>query len=106
MTYVRYLSLLLAVWIPATAQVAPMLNLVVLEGEGATNNIRQRTAREPVVQVEDENHKPVAGAIVVFTLPSNGAGGTFANGARTLTMVRDSKRHAAAPGFHPNPSNG
>ena len=47
MTYVRYLSLLLAVWIPAAAQVAPMLNLVVLEGEGATNNIRQRTAREP-----------------------------------------------------------
>src|ERR1039458_9556056 len=34
---VRYLSLLLALWIPATAQVAPMLNLVVLEGEGATN---------------------------------------------------------------------
>ena len=55
---VRYLSLLLALWIPATAQVAPMLNLVVLEGEGATNNIRQRTARDPVVQVEDENHKP------------------------------------------------
>ena len=52
----RYLSLLLALWIPATAQVAPMLNLVVLEGEGATNNIRQRTAREPIVQVQDENH--------------------------------------------------
>lgn len=68
----RFVSLLLALWIPASAQVAPMLNLVVLEGEGATNNIRQRTAREPIVQVEDENHKPVAGAIVVFTLPSNG----------------------------------
>jgi hypothetical protein len=102
MTYVRYLSLLLAVWIPATAQVTPMLNLVVLEGEGATNNIRQRTAREPVVQVQDENHKPVAGAIVVFTLPSNGAGGTFANGARTLTMVSDNQGQAVARGFRPN----
>ena len=81
-----------------------MLNLVVLEGEGATNNIRQRTAREPIVQVEDENHKPVAGAIVVFTLPSNGAGGTFANGARTLTMVSDSKGQAVARGFRPNGS--
>src|SRR5450631_954329 len=99
---VRYLSLLLALWIPATAQVAPMLNLVVLEGEGATNNIRQRTAREPVVQVEDENHKPIAGAIVVFTLPSNGAGGTFANGARTLSMVSDSKGQAVARGLRPN----
>ena len=102
MTYVRYLSLLLAVWIPAAAQVAPMLNLVVLEGEGATNNIRQRTAREPIVQVQDENHKPVAGAIVVFTLPSNGAGGTFANGARTLSMVSDNQGQAVARGFRPN----
>ena len=79
-----------------------MLNLVVLEGEGATNNIRQRTAREPVVQVQDENHKPVAGAIVVFTLPSNGAGGTFANGARTLSMVSDNQGQAVARGFRPN----
>src|SRR5450631_3748276 len=99
---VRYLSLLLALWIPATAQVAPVLNLVVLEGEGATNNIRQRTAREPVVQVQDENHKPVAGAIVVFTLPSNGAGGVFANGARTLSMVSDNQGQAVARGFRPN----
>ena len=98
----RIVSLLLALWVPATAQVAPMLNLVVLEGEGATNNIRQRTAREPVVQVQDENHKPVAGAIVVFTLPSNGAGGTFANGARTLSMVSDSQGRAVARGFHPS----
>jgi hypothetical protein len=79
-----------------------MLNLVVVEGEGATNNIRQRTAREPVVQVEDENHKPIAGAVVVFTLPSNGAGGTFANGAQTLSMVSDSKGQAVAHGFRPN----
>ena len=95
----RIVSLLLALWVPATAQVAPMLNLVVLEGEGATNNIRQRTAREPVVQVQDENRKPVAGAIVVFTLPSNGAGGTFANGSRTLSMVSDNQGRAVARGF-------
>jgi hypothetical protein len=98
----RHLAILLALWFPATAQAAPMLNLVVVEGEGATNNIRQRTARDPVVQVEDENHKPVAGAIVVFTLPSNGAGGAFANGARTLSMVSDSKGQAVAHGFRPN----
>jgi hypothetical protein len=98
----RHLALLLALWFPATTQAAPTLNLVVVEGEGATNNIRQRTARAPVVQVEDENHKPIAGAIVVFTLPSNGSGGAFANGARTLTMVSDSKGQAVANGFRPN----
>jgi hypothetical protein len=83
-----------------------MLNLVVVEGEGAINNIRQRTAREPVVQVQDENHRPVAGAVVVFTLPSNGAGGTFVNGARTLTVNTDSKGQAAAHGLRPNAVKG
>ena len=84
----RALSVLLAVLVslpfpvrlPAQAQ-AGQLNLVIVEGEGAINNIRQRTAREPIVQVEDENHRPVAGAAVVFALPSNGASGVFANGA-------------------------
>ena len=98
----RCLSILLAFCITATAQVAPMLNLVVVEGEGAVNNIRQRTAREPIVQVQDENHKPVAGAIVVFTLPSNGAGGTFAGGAHTLTVATDSQGQAVAHGLKPN----
>src|ERR1019366_8655424 len=98
----RRLAILLALWIPATTQAAPMLNLVVVEGEGATNNIRQRTARAPVVQVEDENNKPVAGAIVVFTVPSSGGGGAFSNGVRTLTMVSDSKGQAVAEGFRPN----
>jgi len=81
---------------------AGQLNLVIVEGEGATNNIRQRTAREPIVQVEDENHKPVAGAAVVFLLPDQGASGTFANGSHTLTVTTDSQGRAIAHGFHPN----
>src|SRR4029077_3347271 len=72
----------------------------------AVNNIRQRTAREPIVQVEDENHRPVAGAIVVFMLPSNGAGGSFANGAKTLTITTDSRGQAVARGFRPNGAKG
>jgi len=79
-----------------------MLNLIVVEGEGAINNIRQRTARETIVQVEDENHKPVAGAVVVFTLPSQGAGGTFANGAQTLTITTDAQGRAVAQGLRVN----
>lgn len=105
----RFLSGFLALWLamPLGAQTASGgLNLVIVEGEGAINNIRQRTAREPVVQVEDENHKPVAGAAVVFTLPSNGAGGTFASGARTLTVMTDEQGRAAARGFQPNTVKG
>lgn len=105
----RWLSGLLAVLmalpfpscLPAQ-EAGPKLNLVVVEGEGAINNIRLRTARDPIVQVEDENHKPVAGAAVVFTLPSQGASGTFANGARTLTVVTDNQGRAVANGLRPN----
>jgi hypothetical protein len=90
--------------VPVIAQetAAPKLNLVIVEGEGALNNIRQRTAREPIVQVEDENHKPIAGAVVVFLLPNQGASGAFANGARTLTMTTDAQGRAVARGFRPN----
>jgi hypothetical protein len=78
------------------------LNIIVVEGEGAINNIRQRTARETIVQVEDENHKPVAGAVVTFTLPSQGAGGAFANGAQTLTVMTNAEGRAAATGLRVN----
>src|ERR1035437_4688871 len=80
---------------PLHAQTLPTdLNIVVVEGEGAINNVRQRVAREPVVRVEDENHKPIAGAAVVFTLPTEGATGEFSNGGKSLTMITDSQGRA------------
>lgn len=88
------------------AQDAPKLNLIVVEGEGAINNIRQRTAREPIVQVEDENHKPIAGAAIVFSTPSQGASGTFAGGSHTLTVMTDSQGRAIAHGLRPNTVKG
>jgi hypothetical protein len=81
---------------------APRLNLVILEGEGAINNMKLRTAREPIVQVEDENHKPVAGAAVVFALPSNGAGGAFGTAGQTFTTVTDASGRAVGRGLRPN----
>ena len=99
----RVISGLLALCLACAAQEpAPRLNLVIVEGEGAINNIRQRTAREPIVQVEDENHKPVAGAAVIFLLPNDGAGATFANGARSLTVMSDEQGRAIARGLRPN----
>ena len=102
-----YLLVLQSLPASAGAQEAPaQLNLVIVEGEGAINNIRQRTAREPIVQVEDENHKPIAGAAVVFLLPDQGASGTFANGSHTLTVMTDSQGRAVAHGFRPNKVQG
>jgi len=99
-----YLLILQTLPAPARAQEpgAGQLNIVVVEGEGAINNIRQRTAREPIVQVEDENHKPVAGAVVVFLLPNQGASGTFANGSHMLTVTTDAQGRAVAHGLKPN----
>lgn len=89
--------------VAAFAQAQPhTLNLVIVEGDGAINNIRQRTAREPIVQVEDENHKPVAGAAVVFLLPEHGAGGTFADGGHSLTVTTNAQGQAGARGIHLN----
>lgn len=108
----RWLSCTLALLMlplpPMAAQegAITLLNIVVVEGEGAINNIRQRTAREPIVQVEDQNHKPVAGAAVTFTLPSRGASGAFPNGSRTVTMVTDSQGRATANGLKPNTVKG
>ena len=104
-----FLTLLAAVPLSpaASAQTAPAkLNLIIVEGDGAINNIRQRTAREPIVQVEDENHKPVAGAVVVFLLPNQGAGATFAGGSHSLTVITDSQGRAVARGLRPNTGQG
>jgi len=53
-------------------------------GEGAINNIR-RHAREAIVQVEDENHKAVAGVAVTFFPAERGPSGVFANGSQSMT---------------------
>ena len=82
------------------------LRIVILEGDGAINNLRQRTAREPIVQVEDENRKPVAGAMVLFTLPNSGPGAVFADGSKTLIAYTDEKGQARAKGIKPNSTVG
>lgn len=87
---------------PGQTAPARRLNIVVVEGEGAINNVRQRVAREPIVQVEDENRKPVGGALVTFLLPNDGAGASFSNGSRTLTVTTDNQGRAVARGLRPN----
>jgi len=81
---------------------AQQINLVIVEGEGAINNIKLRTARETIVKVEDENHKPVAGAVVVFLLPNDGPGGAFFNGDKTSTVTTDEAGQARMPRLQMN----
>jgi hypothetical protein len=90
----------------AGAQVPASLNIVVLEGEGATNNARQHIVHEPVVRVEDETHKPIVGAAVVFTLPTEGATGLFSHGSQTITVITDDNGRAAGKGMRVNQVSG
>lgn len=87
---------------PAQTADGPKLNIVIIEGEDAINNISQRTAREAIVQVEDENHKPVAGALVTFALPNSGPTGTFANGSQLFTATTDARGRAVMRGLRPS----
>ena len=92
----------------ASAPPAPALQIVILEGEDVSNNIKERTAREPIVQVTDENHKPVAGAAVLFSIDSQGghAGASFEHGAKTFHGTTDANGQVTAHGFHPNAHTG
>jgi hypothetical protein len=86
--------------------VSPKLNIVIVEGDEAINNIRQRTAREPIVQVVDENHRPVAGAAVIFLTPQHGPSSVFADGTHSLTVTTDQNGRAVARGLRPNRAAG
>jgi hypothetical protein len=91
---------------PAQAQGTPGIQIVIVEGEGAINNVKERLNREVIVQVEDQNHKPVAGAAVSFFLPNDGPGGTFANGTNNLTTTTNAQGRATARGIQFNAQAG
>jgi hypothetical protein len=65
------------------------LKVLILQGDGAMNDIRTRIGRSPVVEVRDEQDRPQAGAIVNFSLPSTGAGGSFIDGGSTFQTKTD-----------------
>ena len=85
--------------IPGAAGQPKSLLITIVEGEGALNDIRTRTAREPIVEVDDENHKPVAGALVLFSLDKTGS--SYANfaGIPSVSVRTDQAGRAVATGF-------
>jgi hypothetical protein len=93
---------------PADEGLVGPLIITILDGEGALNNIRQRTAREPIVQVEDKNHKRVTNGYVTFSVQPSalGAGATFAGGLTTITVATDALGQAKATGLVPNGISG
>ncbi len=82
------------------------LNINVVEGAGAVNNVRTRAMREFTVEVDDQDDHPVPGAVVTFYAPNEGAGGSFAGDTQLLTVVTDKDGRAVASSYRPNSTVG
>ena len=91
MRCLKNLWLLAAASLMIAQQQPAELQILVIGGEGSINNVKQRTAREPIVEVRDRNNRPVAGAVVLFEAPRNGASGTFLGGSSSLRVTTDRK---------------
>ena len=89
-----------------TIAAASALRIVVVEGDGAINNVRAHTAHDPVVEVRNENDALVSGASVIFQTPATGASAEFADGMRSFITQTDAEGRAAAQGLRPNSVTG
>ena len=82
------------------------LKIVVLEGEGAKNDIRSGTAVPPKVAVRDDADKPLHGVEVIFRLPMAGASGVFSGWIKNQTVRTDEYGQASVTGYTPNDIEG
>jgi len=89
----------------AMAQIA-VLEIKVLEGEGAVHPPGAHVARPLSVQITDDSGRPVAGAAVSFQLPPDGASGIFSNGLRTDLVLTDSAGRAVLHSMQVNRTGG
>ncbi len=92
--------------LPAQEPPPDDLKIVIINGDNFTNNIKRRTAREAVVEVRDRDNRRVPGAAVLFSLPQNGASGTFLDGSKLLNVVTDQNGRAATTGLQSNSTAG
>ena len=98
------LAVLLCAVLARSATTVPRIE--VLEGDGAINNIRLHRAKEPVVRVVDQDGHPLPNVAVTFLLPTQGAGGTFADGKTFITVMSDKDGQAVGHGLRPNGNAG
>jgi hypothetical protein len=83
-----------------------ILQIRVLEGDGAVYGLGARATRGVTVQVTDETGKPVDGAAVSFRLPESGPTGNFATGAKTEIATTRSDGRAGVWGMQWNRTAG
>ena len=100
------LALTLIASITLTGQDPAILQVRVVEGEGAVYGIGSRATRGITIQVTDETGKPVSGSTVTFRLPDSGSTGTFPSGSKTEVVATRADGRAAAWGMQWNRAPG
>jgi hypothetical protein len=86
---------------PATAPLPEGLKILVLEGQDNVNNIRAPMSVNVVVEVRDENDRPVEGAKVNFQMPIMGPSGGFEGGVRNKEATTNIQGQASVS-YTPN----
>lgn len=120
----RHLSMLLAVLmvVPAGAQqpappkpadtpMAPLpavrsLKVLALAGQNEANDLERKVMAPLVIQVLDQNSRPVEGAEVVFRFPVSGPSAVFTGGQTSQKTTTNSDGQAAAVGWNANSQTG
>lgn len=87
-------------------QPAGDLKIIVVQGEGAQNNVRSRSAAPLVVEVRDASDKPIERAEVVFQLPAYGPSGVFNGWMRNQLARTNAEGRAESSGYTPNDEPG
>jgi hypothetical protein len=78
------------------------LKVTALAGDGEMNDLERRVMAPLVVQVIDQNDRPVEGADVVFRFPLTGPGAVFADQKTSKTARTNAQGQAAATGWTAN----
>lgn len=90
--------------VPSNASV--IVQLKVVEGDGAVYRTGTRAARGLTVLVTDESGKPLDHAAVSFRLPEDGPGGVFGSGLRTEVVTTGPDGRATVWGMQWNKTSG
>jgi hypothetical protein len=80
------------------------LKILVLEGQDGVNNIRAPMPMNLVVEVRDDNDRPVEGATVSFQMPLKGPSGGFEGGVRNkdaTTNIQGQAEVSYTPNMEP-----
>ena len=102
------LAIVLSAWlaVPGWSNQAVILQIRILEGEGAVVRAGSRASRPVTVQVTDETGKPVEAVAVSFRLADDGPTGIFPSGLKSELILTDAQGRASARDIRWNSTSG